>query len=302
MDRKIINFVAKLLKKTEAEGLRLTDEKPMKYGVQLFFSQDDNLIPLNVYYSKKKGISHVIGGSPNNTLRPILQKVFNKNTEQLDSDHDWVFWAGTDESGKGDFFGALVVCGFIVHKNESEQLRELGVLDSKKLNDKKIIKIATKLQRDFNKNFEVIVLRPAKYNELYGDFRKQGKKLNELLAWMHSRIIINLHEEHNFEGAVVDKFASDRTLISSLKGMRKIKLQHKIKAEQDMAVAAASILARYFFLKSLKVLSKKYKMEFSKGASKKVVKNAQQFADKFGKNELVNVAKIHFKTYDRIKG
>jgi len=83
--------------------------------------------------------------------------------------------------------------------------------------------------------------------------------------------------------------------------MKGINLKHQVKAERDLAVAAASIIARYLFLKNMKSLSDEYKIELPKGASKKVIKKAQAFSNEYGKDKLRDVAKIHFKTYNEIK-
>jgi ribonuclease HIII len=169
----------------------------------------------------------------------------------------------------GDFFGPLVVCGFIVSKNVVSKIREMNVKDSKLLKDKEIADIAIKLKTTFPQSFEIISLFPAKYNELYQKFLRQHKKLNELLAWMHSRIIVNLNEKNSFEGVVVDKFAKESTLTNSLKKINTIQVLQKHKAEQDIAVAAASILARFYYLKGMEQPSDKYKMNLPKGASQK---------------------------------
>ena len=300
MTKEIAAFVAELLVKTEKNGLILSDEKEIDYGVQLKFSKIEEEIPLNIYFSSKKGISTVIGGAPNNKLRPLLQKILNQKIDPVQTDHNWKLWAGTDESGKGDFFGPLVVCGFICNKAMLPTLKKLGVKDSKLLKDGDIEKIAKQLYARFFGNVETIILHPSKYNELYEQFRKQNKKLNELLAWMHGRVILNLKKNHKFEGAVVDRFASDKTLLSSLKDLKNINLQHRIKAEDDLAVASASIIARYLYLKKMKELSEKYEVELPKGASEKVVKTASEFVDKYGKEKLCEVAKIHFKTFQQI--
>ncbi len=100
--------------------------------------------------------------------------------------------------------------------------------DCKLLKDTGLIKIAEKLYKSYKNNIEVLILQPVKYNELYAKFRQGNKKLNEMLAWMHARVILNLNEKHKFEGAVVDKFASDRVLIGSLKEMKNVKLIHKV--------------------------------------------------------------------------
>ncbi|MBT6994852.1 MAG: ribonuclease HIII [Candidatus Cloacimonetes bacterium] len=296
----LLEFVASLLEKLAKIGFILVDEKEINYGMQLKFRKGENEIPLNVYASKKKGISTVIGGSPKNPLRSVLQEILGQNVEKAENSHKWQVWAGTDESGKGDFFGPLVVCGFIVNENVVLELRKLGVKDSKLLKDDEIIKIAQQLYIRFSKNFEVMILQPVKYNELYENFRKQGKKLNEMLAWMHSRIILNLKEKHHFEGAVVDKFASDKVLKTAIKGFDKINLIHKIKAEEDIAVACASIIARYKFLRTMDELSVKYKLKLPKGASAKVIEMGKKFVAQYGEEKLKNVAKIHFKTREKI--
>jgi ribonuclease HIII len=300
MRTELSEFIVKLLTETKKNDLIVSDEKVIDFGVQLKFSINEEEIPLNIYFSSKKGISTVIGGAPNNKLRPLLQKILDQRIDPVRTDHNWKLWAGTDESGKGDFFGPLVVCGFICNQAMLPTLKKLGVKDSKLLKDGDIEKIAKQLYARFFVNIETIILHPSKYNELYEQFRKQNKKLNELLAWMHGRVILNLKKNHKFEGAVVDRFASDKTLLSSLKDLKKIKLQHRIKAEDDLAVASASIIARYLFLKKMKELSEKYDLELPKGASEKVVKTASEFVAKYGKEKLREVAKIHFKTFQKI--
>ena len=296
----LMDFVAEIIEKASSFGLILSNEKEINYGVQLKFEKGDNSIPLNVYFSKKKGFSTVIGGSPNNPLRLIMQQILQQKPTSAQKDHKWKVWAGTDESGKGDFFGALAVCGFIVKESDVVDLKKLGVKDCKLLSDHELIKVAKKLYQNYKNNIEVLVLQPAKYNELYAKFRQGNKKLNEMLAWMHARVILNLSEKHEFEGAVVDKFASDKVLIGSLKDMKNVKLVHKIKAEEDIAVAAASIIARYHFLNSITTISKKFQLEFPKGASDKVINIAKEFVEKFSKDRLNEVAKIHFKTIEKI--
>jgi len=300
MEQKLLNFISELISKAAGKGLQLLDEKPIGYGVQLKFGDAQNEIPVNVYFSQKKGISSVIGGSPQNPLRPLMYRLLNLQIEPKTDAHSWQVWVGTDESGKGDFFGPLVACGFLCNKAMLPTLQKLGVRDSKLIKDSEIVTIAKQLFARFLPNIETIVLMPPKYNQLYESFRSQNKKLNELLAWMHARIILNLHEKKQFEGAVVDKFASDRTLKTSLKDLKQVQILHKIRGEEDPAVAAASVIARYLFIKKMAELSQKYEMEFPKGASAKVVKMGKEYAAKYEKAKLAEVAKIHFKTFNEI--
>jgi ribonuclease HIII len=297
------NIIEKFLYLCEQWSITILEQKDIPYGEQYKLEIDGYAIPLNLYYSKKKGFSYVLGGKKNYNAELLIDKLFGtilvKEKEQTLC-HKWNFWAGSDESGKGDFFGALVVTCFCIERDKIPDLMKLGVMDSKKITDTKIVEIAHKIYRLFPGCFESVVLVPEKYNELYNKFTLRGKKLNEMLAWMHTRAIMNLKQKKDFEGVIVDKFASDKTLKNSLKEFKNIKLIHMTKAEADPAVAAASILSRYQFLMNMKSLSRKYQIEFPKGASQKVISIGKQFVEKFSAKELKQVSKTHFQTYKKI--
>jgi ribonuclease HIII len=298
----LLNYVASFLEKAQTAGFVVEDERELAYGMQLVLRRGDGGIPLNIYFSKKKGISTVIGGSPKNPLRPALQQLLQLPVDAAKpTDHSWNIWAGTDECGKGDFFGPLVVSGFICSRALLPKLTSLGIKDSKLLKDPDICRIAQKLLTQFPDCIETLALQPPRYNTLYSDFRRQGKKLNELLAWMHGRVIVNLHKRHGFDGVVVDKFAREGLLPASLKELKGLKIIQRTKAEDDIAVAAASIVSRYRFLQSLQALSTQYEMTFPKGASAKVLAAGAEFASTFGKSRLTEVSKTHFQTFDKIK-
>jgi len=297
MNSKLQNYLEWLLVRTEKAGLKLDDSRDIPYGQQLNFLKGSEKITLNIYYSQKKGISAIPGGKKNTKIYEALNNIVSENKVVKKIDHNWKIWVGTDESGKGDFFGPLVVCGFAVEEKFRPALEKLGIKDSKRLKDDKITEIAQILYKNYRKYFEVIMLEPVKYNELYGKFRDQNKKLNEMLAWMHGRVILNLQQRINFEGAVIDKFAKDRILLDSLKDLKKISLIQQVKAEEDLAVACASIIARYNFSRSIKELSDKFKLELPKGASSKVIEAGRKFRNLHSNSKLVEVAKIHFKTY-----
>ncbi len=200
-------------------------------------------------------------------------------------------YIGTDESGKGDFFGPLVIAGVQVDEKSSKLFNELGIKDSKKLNDAVIRKLAAQIRN--NSVHSVVVITPQKYNELYLKFNN----LNKLLAWGHARAIENILEKSPCERALSDKFGDESLILNSLmqKG-RKIKLDQMVRAESDIAVAAASIIARAEFVKRMDEMSLKYGIELPKGASNKVLEQGKKFIDKYGNNELKNIAKMHFKT------
>lgn len=200
-------------------------------------------------------------------------------------------WIGTDESGKGDYFGPLVIAGVLVDEENIKKLAQFNIQDSKKLNDSIIEKVAIQIKA--NSIFSVIVINPAKYNELYSKF----KNLNTLLAWGHARAIENILEKKPCENALSDKFGNESLIKNALlKKGRSINLEQRVRAESDLAVAAASILARNEFVQRIKKLSAEYGIPFQKGASQKVKDQASEFVKKYGADSLKNLAKLHFKT------
>jgi ribonuclease HIII len=209
-------------------------------------------------------------------------------------------YIGVDESGKGDFFGPLVIAGVVSNENLNKELEKFGVKDSKKLSDKRVFELSEKIKEVCIVN--VVVIKPKRYNEL-----TEKLNLNKLLAWGHARVIENLLKEIEKVGfkcssAISDQFGDENYLLNSLMQMgKKINLIQTPKADElDLAVASASILARAEFLKQLKILSEKYGMNFPKGAGQNVINFANEFVKKFGKDELKNVAKLHFKTTKQI--
>jgi len=202
---------------------------------------------------------------------------------------------GIDESGKGDFFGPLVTAGVLLDENGAKTLKKAGVTDSKKLDDKKILELETLIKEV--SVFDIIVISPSKYNELYSKF----KNLNKLLAWAHSTVLENILAKKPCNIAISDKFADEKVIKSALKERgRGINFIQQTKAECDTAVAAASVLARGEFVKRISNLCAQYELNLPKGASNLVLAQGKKFAEKFGKEELKNVAKLHFKTYSSI--
>lgn len=202
---------------------------------------------------------------------------------------------GTDESGKGDFFGPLVIAGFFLPDGGDEVLRELGVKDSKRTSDNRAREIAGILRAGYV--CSVVAIGPEKYNELYAKFRN----LNRLLAWGHARVIENILERVDCERALTDQFGSKSLVLDALmKKGRSIELVQQPRAEEDMAVAAASILARAEFLDRLKALSRDAGIELPKGAALFVEEAGVRLVKASGPDALNRYAKLHFKTAARV--
>lgn len=203
---------------------------------------------------------------------------------------------GTDESGKGDYFGPLVVAAVHVTKGRERQLRSLGVRDGKKLRDDRVLELEKKIKAVCN--YDVVKVNPAKYNILYP---KLGN-LNVLLAWAHARAIENLLGRVRCPLVVSDQFGDERYLKEKLmEEGKKVKLVQRHRAESDLAVAAASILARAAYLRSLSSMRRRYGIIFPKGATT-VVEAGRTFVDLYGAGRLGDVAKLHFKTTQDVKG
>ena len=209
---------------------------------------------------------------------------------------------GIDESGKGDFFGPLVIAGVFVDGELPRQLLDLGVKDSKQItSDNKALDLAEQIKELVTLDrFNVVVISPEKYNELYVEFRN----LNSLLAWGHATVIENLLTRWpNCPRALSDKFAHESLIQRALKEHgKKIVLQQRTKAESDIAVAAASVLARAAFLTRLKYLGEKAGVTLPKGASAQVKAVAKEIVAKSGPDVLKSVCKFHFKTFAEVIG
>lgn len=209
---------------------------------------------------------------------------------------------GIDESGKGDYFGPLVVAGVYVDKKIARSLRELGVMDSKRISSSaKIAKLAAGIRSIPGIAHEVICLRPEKYNELYTKFGN----LNRMLAWGHARVIVSLAEKvPKCPRALSDQFAREEVLQHALKrqgdSVEHIQLDQRTKAESDIAVAAASILARDIFVDWIDRASKKGGVDMPLGAGDQVVQAARELCKSYGETMLFKLVKIHFKTTDQI--
>lgn len=198
---------------------------------------------------------------------------------------------GIDESGKGDYFGPLVIAAVFVDATTQRELALMQARDSKKISDGRVLEMAPDIKTICPHS--VIAIGPQKYNELYAKI----KNLNRLLAWGHAKALENLLEQVTCERAISDQFGDERLILNALqeKG-RKIVLEQRTKAESDLAVAAASILARAEFLIRLKRLSAEVGTTLPKGASPSVKLAAKMIIKKHGRDRLGTVAKLHFKT------
>ena len=296
-------------------GLRIEADKAINYGRQLKLADGQATVTVNVY-SGKKGISIVVGGSQS-PLKTLVEAISKGQTPGTDSsrvdsktagrppgfecvpDFDDK-WIGLDESGKGDFFGPLVVAAVMVDGQTAKLLTGAGVKDSKTLSDEKNRALAERIREVCAGRFVELMWMPAEYNTMYSNYNSAGKNLNHLMAHSHARALENLLSQESARFALADQFAHERFIEAELmeKG-QKVTLVQMHRAERNVAVAAASILARDKFLAGMDELSDQFAMRLPKGATH-VVDVARSLAARCGRDALRQVCKLHFKTFEQI--
>lgn len=202
---------------------------------------------------------------------------------------------GIDEAGKGDFFGALCIGGLQAEGDKILDLVKIGVRDSKRLSDTTVLALSKKIRLNFAHS--IVRISPLKYNELYGQFHN----LNHLLAWGHGTAIAELVAKTGCTKVTIDQFASESLVINALKRRNlNVNLTQRHKAEEDIVVAGASILARAAFLESIEQLGEMVSMPLPKGASDKVIQVSKKLIEKKGREILKSVAKLHFKITEQL--
>lgn len=262
--------------------------------------------PYTIFSAKKKGLSCTLYQSGKLTvqgkdmgsfiefyLEPKILQTFQFTYENLDL--DMTARIGIDESGKGDFFGPLCIAGVFAGGEDIPKLKLLGVRDSKKISDPMIIVIGNKIRAAYTHH--IVKINPAKYNELI----KQFGNLNHLLAWGHATTIEQLVAKTECRNVLIDQFANEKVVLTALKRKNlDLNLKQRHRAEEDLVVAAASILARQAFLEGLESLGREFSMKFPKGASAATIAAGRKFVEQFDVVQLAKVGKMHFKTVDAI--
>jgi ribonuclease HIII len=290
-------------------------------GVKLYGTAENQPVAILLYYNHSKGISSkiVFEKMPEDSKALLMRKLSSQSFSAKAIPIDATItvaqkevaarpssanlaqdgYIGTDESGKGDYFGPLVIAGVFLDQVVEKRLAAAGVRDSKKISDNRIHEFAAMIRSYLNKGqYAVVVIGPEKYNELYA---KMGN-LNRLLAWAHARSIENILMAVECKRAIADQFGDESYIKQALLEKGKgIELLQMPRAEQHIAVAAASVLAREGFLLRLTELNKEFGMEFPKGASAEVENTARRFIEKYGMSRLAKCAKLHFKTTQKLR-
>ena len=268
------------------------DEREIAHGWRCDVEQSGERVNVNFYLTGK-----VLVQGKASDLRQRIEEFFHSRPaaekpspaasplQRLQhTDH-----SGIDESGKGDYFGPLAISGVYLTAAQAKTVHRWGVKDSKRLNDKDIIKLAARIEKECQ--HRSLVFAPALYNQRYQHF----KNLNKMLAYAHAKVITALVETTHCPRVIADKFAAAHLIPSYFEVNLRIELTQVTRAERDPAVACASILARANFLRGLATLSQQHGIDFLKGASGRVKQQARTFVQQHGEARLAEVAKTHFK-------
>ena len=283
-DKILSDFVEKAYIRLLEASYTINSEniKEIPYGVTLKTGKsEDKLVSVAIYHTEKKGFSVVTTDPEIKSL--LLSLITNIGT------------LGSDEAGKGDVFGPLVVCSFLLGKKE-EALMKLGAKDSKRMKNEEILDIYEKINADFRDSFSMVRIMPERYNSFYQNLSEQGKNLTDLLAWAHSKAIANVvAKRDDIKRVLVDKFTtsySANARIIAAAGKNPVNFQ--VRAEQDPAVAIASVIARAGYLISLNqisetVLENKFRLVPGSGAESD--KLLEEISATYGKEILNKIAK-----------
>ena len=238
--------------------------------------------------------------------------------------HNWDAWIGTDEAGKGDYFGPLVVAAVYVDADCRETFSDLGIADGKTLSNRRVQDLAELMSCRYEQHVVVVKRMPADYNSLYSEFRRRGQNLNHLLASLHAEAMHTLATRVGAKHVLVDRFSKDDLITQQLRQQVEgadrlqrstsarfqgrlslgvplgLEIRQVPKAERDIAVAAASVIARDAFLNAMDTLSEKYEICLPRGAYQ-VVEAGRELIRLHGNDALRHVAKLHFNLTDAVR-
>lgn len=292
----------------------VASEKDIQYGHQLVFVRGEEKVTVSVYYNKKNQFRLVWPNSKNPLClelmehlgfggQPVQEQRARSEDQGLRSEGQGLkdfknCWAGSDESGKGDFFGPLVVAAVAVNNETANALTLAGVRDCKELTDAKVLELEAVI-KEKALAYSVLELLPEQYNLRYA----QLKNLNTLNASGHFHALKNvLTAVPQAEGALIDQFLKDDII---LKELRKVfpgkRFMQRPRAEENIAVGAASVLARAQFIRSMEKLAEEAGVgTLPKGSGPVQAAVAREIAAKFGKESLMKFVKTHFVTYKEV--
>lgn len=301
------DYLAEAAEKIRQDGFSIVKDKPINYGQQIAVQFCEAKASVNIY-NGKKGLTHVYNGDSalKQRLMLVLEGVQNASEELQPAAAGATvsngLWAGSDESGKGDFFGSLVVAATVVDNTTAAKLQAAGVKDCKLLTDKKILELEDVIKATVV-DYSVLELKPKIYNLRYEQVAAAGGKLNQLLGYGHVAALSQvLERQKDCHSALIDQFTQSTVNLKALQQrFPGCSVRQQPKAESNLAVAAASVLARARFLRTMDELAQQAGVgELLKGGGEQATACARRLAEKYGKDALREYVKLHFANYKRV--
>lgn len=297
-----MNIVLKVNKEVQDKMIEYyTPKKRDKQIPYVLLQADDNDTVITMYTSGKvmfQGVSADVDAMMWQEMMGVSKEEKKKKEEQDQKYHNCNS-VGSDEVGTGDYFGPIVVTASYVTRGDVKFLEELGVCDSKKINDEKILKIAPQIAKRVK--YRSLILSNLEYNTKY----TKDINMNKIKSIMHNKVLYQLvHEEQpEYDYIIVDEFAREARYYGYLTGINDVQrdITFMTKAEdKNLAVACSSIISRYIFLKELDKLSDSLGIPLVKGAGSEVDKIGEEVVEKYGKEKLKEIAKLNFANTKRI--
>lgn len=287
------NIIESIRNKISTMDFNPSGIEEKNYNYEFTVNYNKKKVKVQVYFGKK-GNKIVIQGDPDSfEYNKIKSAIFDENPPEIGNDDvEYEEYIGSDECGKGDYFGPLVVAAVYVNKETASKLKRIGVRDSKDLSDTQIDLLAESIKQIIGNDFEICSLEPEDYNRLYDQYRN----LNKLLVHCHSLVTGKLLKRVQCNLVITDKFSNRNLEIHPSIDTKDIKFIMETGAEKYTGVAAASILARNKFNEWFLKL-KEQGLDLPKGASDAVL----QAAKNIGKDKLQKFAKLHFKVTQKLR-
>ena len=296
------NIVLKVNKEVQDKMIKYySDKKRNKEIPYVIFQAEENDTVITLYTSGKvlfQGVSADVDAMMWQEMMGITKEELDKQSK-INLAYYRSSAVGSDEVGTGDYFGPVVVTACFVKKEDIKYLEDLGVCDSKKTTDEKILRIAPEIMKRIP--YRTYILNDKEYNEEY----RKNPNLNKIKAMMHNQVLYQLvnEEKPNYDYIIVDEFARENRYYSYLEDA--VNVQRNItfltKAEsKNLAVASASVISRYIFLKEFDKLSDELSIPLPKGAGSDVDSIGEEVVEKYGEQKLDEVAKTHFANTQRI--
>ncbi len=287
------------VEKLASIGISVAEKKELPYGIQLTLSGNETSCKINLYHSRKKGNSVVQAGGDKSLLNVIFKQ--RSSTLEPTVSIPQGIRAGSDEAGKGEYFGPLVAAAVACDQSTARKLVELGVADSKKLSAGKIRELYEKITIMGDVKYAVCSILPREYNRLFSVFQQKKRNSLDILAMTHGKAFKQLLSDGTDPGyIVIDKFCEMGRLRPWLPELA-AEVELRVRAEDsEPSVAAASIIARSVYLDELARLSSSCGVNLKPGAGAGVDAIGRTLVALKGEAILLDTAKVHFANTGKI--